>query len=139
MKTILPTLALFLIVPAMAAADIPPPEVEACAGKKVGDSCVMWAVKGEGSCQKTTCSKTLPGPNGPVTSTRDCVKCLPKPAKTDKKDDTKKDDSKKDDSKKDEKKNSAGVMSSPGVAFGAGAGVLLLGLLAARRFGRDDA
>ncbi len=50
-----------------ASADIPPPEVEQCSGKAVGDSCGS-----NGTCQEGTCSRALR--DGP--SEYSCTKCV---------------------------------------------------------------
>lgn len=60
-------LALTALSTAPSRADIPPPEVEMCSGKAVGDSC------DGGTCQKASCSRATP--DGAVSY--DCVKCLP--------------------------------------------------------------
>lgn len=60
-------LALTAIGSAESRADIPPPEVEMCSGKAVGDAC------DGGTCQKATCSRATP--DGGVSY--ECVKCLP--------------------------------------------------------------
>lgn len=79
----LAVLFIFAAAPKSAAADIPPPRVTKCSGKKVGDSCNHGGK--EGVCQKSTCSRSRPGRDGKIhTSTRDCVKCLP-PKKADEK------------------------------------------------------
>lgn len=52
---------------APARADIPPPEVEQCHGKKVGDTCGSAGV-----CQDSTCSRATPDGE----SSYACVKCV---------------------------------------------------------------
>jgi MYXO-CTERM domain-containing protein len=66
--------ALFLLVAASASADIPPPN--AC--QRAGDACDTAGpdYKSKGVCQKQTCSRTLPGPNGPETRSYDCNLCV---------------------------------------------------------------
>lgn len=122
-------LGLFLVA-GVATADIPPPAQTACSGKKIGEACSLRGGD-SGTCQKTTCSRSRPGPGGKiVTHTRDCTLCLP-PAE-------KKEDDKKDDDKPDEKKgpgvppvktNDAGV-SGP-MSMGLGGGALVLGVFGA--------
>lgn len=61
----LATLALTFAGPARA--DVPPPEVEQCAGKSVGDRCGNNGICQEGSCGRAT-------PDGMVTYS--CTKCV---------------------------------------------------------------
>lgn len=56
-----------LALAAPARADIPPPEVELCSGKKVGDTC-----ENNGICQESTCARATP--DGEVTYS--CVMCV---------------------------------------------------------------
>lgn len=53
---------------APARADVPPPEVELCAGKKVGDTC-----ENNGVCQESSCGRATP--DGVVSYP--CVQCVP--------------------------------------------------------------
>lgn len=85
------TLALAALVfasfPSNARADIPPPEVEACFGKKPGDACSGRGVD-SGQCAQSTCTTVRPSPEGIKEYHSDCVKCIPgaptppSPAKT---------------------------------------------------------
>lgn len=60
-----------LLLFSLAFADIPPPEVEACSGKTVGQSCEG------GTCQNGTCSRATPDGMHEY----DCVKCVAGEAK----------------------------------------------------------
>lgn len=60
-------LALTVVGSAESRADIPPPEVELCSGKAVGEACEG------GTCQTASCSRATP--DGAVSY--ECVKCLP--------------------------------------------------------------
>ena len=75
MRTVLIAVVLLFTVPA--SADIPP--VNAC--PKVGDACDTAGAdyKSRGVCAKQTCSRTLPGPNGPETHSYDCNLCVAAP------------------------------------------------------------
>lgn len=70
--------AVLLLLTVPAAADIPPPNQ--C--DKVGDPCETAGndYHSKGVCMKQSCSKTLPGPNGPETRTYDCNLCQLAPA-----------------------------------------------------------
>jgi hypothetical protein len=65
-------LLVLMMLAGSARADVPSPEVEACRGKQVGDSC------DGGGCAKTTCSRMRPdGPNGPMKTIEwECVQCV---------------------------------------------------------------
>ena len=66
--------ALALLHAAPLRADVPPPDVVACAAKKEGDAC--QASKGAGACVSATCSRVLPG-NPPQTTSYPCLQCQP--------------------------------------------------------------
>ncbi|MFT5432618.1 MAG: hypothetical protein ACI9OJ_003320 [Myxococcota bacterium] len=132
-------LAAAMLVSIQAGADIPPPSVSACSGKKGGDACENMGIKGV--CSVEQCSRHLPGPNGKIVkSTYDCTRCISlQEAEKKKKDGEKTDGDKKDEPTKNvpkpKKSSDAGVWTMP-IALGTGA--VFLGLLVARRFGKDD-
>jgi MYXO-CTERM domain-containing protein len=65
------------LAPSIAMADVIPPDVEGCTGKKTGDSCTVSGTSGTGLCVDATCSKTRPNADGgaPITEEYACVKC----------------------------------------------------------------
>lgn len=76
-----------LLLFSLAFADIPPPEVEACSGKSVGQSCAG------GSCQNGTCSRATPDGMHEY----DCVKCVAGDVKPEKPPEPRPADAKKQD------------------------------------------
>jgi hypothetical protein len=132
-------LAAVMLVSIQAGADVAPPSVSACSGKKGGDACENLGIKGV--CSVEQCSRHLPGPNGKIIkSTYDCTRCISlEAAKKKKKDAEKTDGDKKDvptkDVPKSKKSSDARTWTMP---IALGTSVLFLGLLLARRFGKDD-
>ena len=62
-----------LVGSAVARADIPSPDVQACRDLKEGDACK------DGVCTKTTCERWRPGDGGKgVVQKWECIKCMPK-------------------------------------------------------------
>jgi len=65
----------FLALSSTASADVPPPDIEGCQGKKSGDVCT----RDDGSsatCEATTCSRLDYSRGAPPTGvTEDCVLC----------------------------------------------------------------
>ena len=74
MRRFLAPFALLVLLTATARADIPP--LDSC--NKEGETCDNAGNDGKakGVCQKTRCSKSLPGPNGVETHEYDCLRCF---------------------------------------------------------------
>ena len=74
MRRLLAPLLLLGLLASTAHADIPP--IDSC--NKKGETCDNAGNDGKakGVCQKTRCSKTLPGPNGIETHEYDCNRCF---------------------------------------------------------------
>lgn len=80
-SAIVPAFAFLLIVPAVAGADVLPPEVAACQNRKEGDSCQVEMTTVKGTCLKSKC-KRLDYANwnrdmmsSPPTVEYDCLLC----------------------------------------------------------------
>ena len=68
-----------LLLPRVAAADVPSAELEACGGKATGDACNDG--NQNGTCQPGKCSRLDYSKGTPPGSVEfDCVKCIPGPA-----------------------------------------------------------
>lgn len=74
--------ALVVVLTTSARADIIPPNVGQCHGKKAGDACELFGGGGMGVCEDKTCSRVLPNGQEDYPCTTCVPRAEPEPATT---------------------------------------------------------